>query len=129
MRDRIFCLLHCSNPEGLQCDIFVTHAWAEGVFEFVDKVLRAWPAGNKHRRDAGIRGGRGRRPARMFRYSSLRISAGRTLWGGDYRLWPTALPPCRCHFGGFANILPIELVIVCLLALAYSFTTSCFSGA
>ena len=33
------------HPEGLECDVFITHAWAEGVFEFVDKVLAAWPAG------------------------------------------------------------------------------------
>lgn len=30
------------HEEGLECDIFVTHAWAEGVFEFCDKVLHAW---------------------------------------------------------------------------------------
>ena len=35
-------LLH---PEGLQCDIFVTHAWGEGVFEFLSKVYRGWPKG------------------------------------------------------------------------------------
>ena len=28
------------NPEGLECDLFVTHAWAEGVFEFLAKVHR-----------------------------------------------------------------------------------------
>eukprot|EP00405_Crypthecodinium_cohnii_P033628 CAMPEP_0206532492 /NCGR_PEP_ID=MMETSP0325_2-20121206/4414_1 /ASSEMBLY_ACC=CAM_ASM_000347 /TAXON_ID=2866 /ORGANISM="Crypthecodinium cohnii, Strain Seligo" /LENGTH=606 /DNA_ID=CAMNT_0054028979 /DNA_START=91 /DNA_END=1911 /DNA_ORIENTATION=- len=31
------------NPEGLQCDIFVSHCWAEGVFEFCSKVLQVWP--------------------------------------------------------------------------------------
>ena len=28
------------HPEGLECDIFATHAWAEGVFEFLDKIHR-----------------------------------------------------------------------------------------
>ena len=36
------------HPAGLECDLFVTHAWAEGVFEFVDKCRRAWPKGAKH---------------------------------------------------------------------------------
>lgn len=31
------------HPEGLKCDVFVTHAWAEGLFEFVDKVVRSFP--------------------------------------------------------------------------------------
>eukprot|EP00445_Apocalathium_hangoei_P010988 CAMPEP_0203886432 /NCGR_PEP_ID=MMETSP0359-20131031/30249_1 /ASSEMBLY_ACC=CAM_ASM_000338 /TAXON_ID=268821 /ORGANISM="Scrippsiella Hangoei, Strain SHTV-5" /LENGTH=621 /DNA_ID=CAMNT_0050807257 /DNA_START=118 /DNA_END=1983 /DNA_ORIENTATION=- len=31
------------HPEGLQCDIFITHAWQEGIFEFLDKVLASWP--------------------------------------------------------------------------------------
>ena len=31
------------NPKGLPCDLFITHAWAEGVFEFIDKVLQSWP--------------------------------------------------------------------------------------
>lgn len=31
------------HPEGIQCDIFITHAWAEGVYEFIDKVLASWP--------------------------------------------------------------------------------------
>jgi len=31
------------HPEGLQCDLFITHAWQEGIFEFVDKVLESWP--------------------------------------------------------------------------------------
>ncbi|CAJ1345431.1 unnamed protein product [Effrenium voratum] len=35
------------NPEGLRCDLFVTHAWAEGVYEFIDKVERSWPRGAK----------------------------------------------------------------------------------
>lgn len=36
------------NPGGLKCDIFVTHAWQEGVFEFLEKVLDSWPRGRKH---------------------------------------------------------------------------------
>jgi len=35
------------HPKGMDCDIFVTHAWSEGVFEFTRKVLRAWPKGKK----------------------------------------------------------------------------------
>ena len=23
---------------GLKCDVFITHGWAEGIFEFVDQV-------------------------------------------------------------------------------------------
>lgn len=33
------------HPRGLACDVFVTHAWAEGLYEFVDKVLASWPIG------------------------------------------------------------------------------------
>jgi len=33
------------HPEGLKCDLFVTHAWQEGIFEFLDKVLYSWPRG------------------------------------------------------------------------------------
>eukprot|EP00928_Gymnodinium_smaydae_P059146 TRINITY_DN4239_c0_g2_i1.p1 TRINITY_DN4239_c0_g2~~TRINITY_DN4239_c0_g2_i1.p1 ORF type:complete len:602 (+),score=63.19 TRINITY_DN4239_c0_g2_i1:62-1867(+) len=33
------------NPTGLQCDLFITHAWIEGIYEFIDKVLGSWPAG------------------------------------------------------------------------------------
>lgn len=36
------------HPEGLVCDVFVTHAWAEGIFEFISKVLRGWPRSGKH---------------------------------------------------------------------------------
>eukprot|EP00929_Paragymnodinium_shiwhaense_P100925 TRINITY_DN6361_c0_g4_i1.p1 TRINITY_DN6361_c0_g4~~TRINITY_DN6361_c0_g4_i1.p1 ORF type:complete len:642 (-),score=43.19 TRINITY_DN6361_c0_g4_i1:157-2082(-) len=32
------------HPEGLPCDAFVTHSWHEGIFEFVNKVDRLWPA-------------------------------------------------------------------------------------
>eukprot|EP00928_Gymnodinium_smaydae_P066036 TRINITY_DN4908_c0_g4_i1.p1 TRINITY_DN4908_c0_g4~~TRINITY_DN4908_c0_g4_i1.p1 ORF type:complete len:562 (-),score=54.15 TRINITY_DN4908_c0_g4_i1:293-1978(-) len=31
------------NPKGVQCDIFITHAWREGIFEFIDKALVSWP--------------------------------------------------------------------------------------
>ena len=31
------------NPEGLDCDLFITHAWQEDVFEFTEKVLTSWP--------------------------------------------------------------------------------------
>lgn len=33
------------HPGGLDCDLFVTHAWVEGVYEFIDKVLDSWPWG------------------------------------------------------------------------------------
>eukprot|EP00933_Yihiella_yeosuensis_P046015 TRINITY_DN4147_c0_g4_i1.p1 TRINITY_DN4147_c0_g4~~TRINITY_DN4147_c0_g4_i1.p1 ORF type:complete len:577 (+),score=77.95 TRINITY_DN4147_c0_g4_i1:74-1732(+) len=35
------------HPEGLECDLFITHAWIEGIFEFIDKVLNSWPSGKK----------------------------------------------------------------------------------
>jgi len=31
------------NPKGLKCDVFVTHCWMEGVFEFTSKVRLMWP--------------------------------------------------------------------------------------
>mmetsp|Transcript_110578 Transcript_110578/g.356708 ORF Transcript_110578/g.356708 Transcript_110578/m.356708 type:complete len:364 (-) Transcript_110578:199-1290(-) len=31
------------HPKGLKVDLFVTHAWQEGIFEFIDKVLTSWP--------------------------------------------------------------------------------------
>ena len=31
------------NPAGLDCDLFITHAWREEVFEFTQKVLASWP--------------------------------------------------------------------------------------
>uniref|UniRef100_A0A7S2JKB7 Uncharacterized protein n=1 Tax=Zooxanthella nutricula TaxID=1333877 RepID=A0A7S2JKB7_9DINO len=31
------------HPEGLTCDIFITHSWSEGAFEFIEKVLASWP--------------------------------------------------------------------------------------
>jgi len=36
------------HPEGLKCDLFVTHAWQEGIYEFIDKVLHAWPRDARH---------------------------------------------------------------------------------
>jgi len=35
------------HPKGLKCDLFITHGWAEGIFEFVDKVVNSWPFGAK----------------------------------------------------------------------------------
>ena len=35
------------NPQGLQCDLFISHAWQEGVFEFLGKVRNSWPRGVK----------------------------------------------------------------------------------
>ena len=26
------------HPDGIDCDLFITHGWAEGVFEFADKA-------------------------------------------------------------------------------------------
>lgn len=34
------------NPEGRQCDFFVSHSWAEGAYELLDQVLASWPYGN-----------------------------------------------------------------------------------
>ncbi|CAK8989234.1 Uncharacterized protein SCF082_LOCUS1723, partial [Durusdinium trenchii] len=36
------------NPEGLDCDLFVSHAWQEGIFEFLSKVLGSWPFWVRH---------------------------------------------------------------------------------
>mmetsp|Transcript_14878 Transcript_14878/g.42878 ORF Transcript_14878/g.42878 Transcript_14878/m.42878 type:complete len:675 (+) Transcript_14878:1-2025(+) len=36
------------HPKGLKCDVFATHAWSEGVFEFTSKVRGSWPPGAKH---------------------------------------------------------------------------------
>jgi len=33
------------HPDGLECHIFVTHCWQEGIYEFVDKVLHSWLRG------------------------------------------------------------------------------------
>ncbi|CAE7352535.1 unnamed protein product [Symbiodinium natans] len=31
------------HPDGLLCQVFISHAWAEGLFELGDLVWRAWP--------------------------------------------------------------------------------------
>ena len=36
------------HPEGLDCDLFITHAWQEGIFELIAKVLNSWPRGARH---------------------------------------------------------------------------------
>merc|ERR1712232_1378363 len=36
------------HPEGRVCDLFITHGWAEGVYEFIDKVVNSWPSGARH---------------------------------------------------------------------------------
>jgi len=33
------------NPAGVSCDVFVTHCWAEGIYEFIDSVEHSWPRG------------------------------------------------------------------------------------
>jgi len=36
------------NPQGLgPCDLFITHAWKEGIFELLDKTLNSWPRGRR----------------------------------------------------------------------------------
>ncbi|CAE8586127.1 unnamed protein product [Polarella glacialis] len=35
------------HPEGLKCDVFITHCWIEGIFEFIDKAVNSWPVGKK----------------------------------------------------------------------------------
>ena len=35
------------NPDGLECDLFISHAWQEGIFEFLGKVRHSWPSGVK----------------------------------------------------------------------------------
>ncbi len=35
--------LHKNHRRPLRCALYVSHAWHEGVFEFVDHVLRKWP--------------------------------------------------------------------------------------
>ncbi|CAK9029499.1 Uncharacterized protein SCF082_LOCUS18812, partial [Durusdinium trenchii] len=34
------------HPEGLPCQVFVSHAWVEGIFEFALGVRSAWPGGH-----------------------------------------------------------------------------------
>eukprot|EP00928_Gymnodinium_smaydae_P048474 TRINITY_DN32405_c0_g1_i1.p1 TRINITY_DN32405_c0_g1~~TRINITY_DN32405_c0_g1_i1.p1 ORF type:complete len:562 (-),score=43.26 TRINITY_DN32405_c0_g1_i1:461-2146(-) len=36
------------HPQGLKCDLYITHAWEEGIFEFIDKVLSSWPRRARH---------------------------------------------------------------------------------
>jgi len=36
------------HPGGLECDLFITHAWVEGIYEFVGKVLWSWPLRARH---------------------------------------------------------------------------------
>eukprot|EP00439_Symbiodinium_sp_Y106_P059318 s3045_g8.t1 len=36
------------HPDGLDCDLFISHAWLEGIFEFLSKVLHSCPAGSRH---------------------------------------------------------------------------------
>ncbi|CAE7450228.1 unnamed protein product [Symbiodinium sp. CCMP2456] len=36
------------NPNGLDCDLFISHAWQEGIFEFMSKVLHSWPPLMRH---------------------------------------------------------------------------------
>ena len=36
------------NPDGLDCDLFISHAWQEGVFEFLMKVIGSWPSSMRH---------------------------------------------------------------------------------
>jgi len=32
------------HPEGLKCDLFITHCWQEGIYELIDRVLNSWPS-------------------------------------------------------------------------------------
>ncbi|CAE7187027.1 unnamed protein product, partial [Symbiodinium necroappetens] len=36
------------NPNGLDCDLFISHAWQEGIFEFMSKVVHSWPRFMRH---------------------------------------------------------------------------------
>jgi len=36
------------NPAGLKCDLFASHCWDEGIFEFIANALLAWPRDAKH---------------------------------------------------------------------------------
>mmetsp|Transcript_56644 Transcript_56644/g.132363 ORF Transcript_56644/g.132363 Transcript_56644/m.132363 type:complete len:569 (-) Transcript_56644:12-1718(-) len=31
------------NPSGLDCHLFISHAWREGIFEFISMVRYSWP--------------------------------------------------------------------------------------
>lgn len=35
--------LHQNSECGLLCDLFISHAWAEGIFEFTNTVVQEWP--------------------------------------------------------------------------------------
>ena len=37
------------HPLGLLCEVFVSHAWSEGIFELADHVRRAWPQMQRRR--------------------------------------------------------------------------------
>lgn len=36
------------HPTGLRCDLFITHCWREGIYEFIRKVLHSWPRNARH---------------------------------------------------------------------------------
>jgi len=36
------------HPDGLDCHLFISHAWQEGIFEFISKVLHSWPSTALH---------------------------------------------------------------------------------
>ena len=36
------------HEDGLDCNLFISHAWLEGVFEFLSKVRNSWPRGLQH---------------------------------------------------------------------------------
>ena len=36
------------NPQGVHCEIFISHAWQEGVFEFLEKLRNSWPWRMQH---------------------------------------------------------------------------------
>ena len=37
-----------ANAEGHECDLFASHCWEEGFFEFSDKVQLNWPRGKSY---------------------------------------------------------------------------------
>lgn len=38
-----YALMHNTDQAGLLCDLFISHAWDEGIFEFGKNCLEAWP--------------------------------------------------------------------------------------
>ena len=38
-----YALAHNLEAGGLRCDLFFSHVWSEGVFEFIDNALAHWP--------------------------------------------------------------------------------------